>query len=101
MLFRVELTKKADKGKYGVGYFQPDNCDNENTTCEFTPYPEYDNLKEAYTTTKNSTIEMDSFTPARTSALKCPSALSMDLPDTPDGKYLHRARLQSKHSLTT
>ncbi|EGZ06923.1 hypothetical protein PHYSODRAFT_362341 [Phytophthora sojae] len=83
-----KLTKKADKGKYGVGYFQPDNCDNENTTCEFTPYPEYDNLKEAYTTTKNSTIEMDSFTPARTSALKCPSALSMDLPDTPDVEKL-------------
>ncbi|KAE9042213.1 hypothetical protein PR001_g4207 [Phytophthora rubi] len=83
-----KLTKKADKGKYGVGYFQPDECDNENTTCEFTPYPEYDNLKEAYTTTKNSTIDMDSFTPTRTSALKCPSALSMDFPDTPDVEQL-------------
>ncbi|KUF87624.1 hypothetical protein AM587_10011040 [Phytophthora nicotianae] len=83
-----ELTKKADKGKYGVGYFQPDDCDNENTTCEFTAYPEYDNLKEAYTTTKNSTVEMDSFTPTRTSALKCPSGLSMDLPETPDVETL-------------
>ncbi|KAL4088390.1 hypothetical protein PRIC1_012812 [Phytophthora ramorum] len=83
-----ELTKKADKGKYGVGYFQPDDCDNENTTCEFTAYPEYDNLKTAYATTKNSTVEMDSFTPTRTSALKCPSALSMDLPDTPDVETL-------------
>ncbi|GMF09945.1 unnamed protein product [Phytophthora lilii] len=79
---------KADKGKYGVGYFQPDDCDNENTTCEFTAYPEYDNLKTAYTTTKNSTVEMASFTPTRTSALQCPSALSMDLPDTPNVESL-------------
>ncbi|KAG6617172.1 uncharacterized protein IUM83_04595 [Phytophthora cinnamomi] len=82
------LSKKADKGKYGVGYFQPDDCDNENTTCEFTAYPEYDNLKTAYTTTKNSTIEMGSYTPTRTSALKCPSALSMDLPDAPNVEKL-------------
>ncbi|KAI9991390.1 hypothetical protein PInf_019071 [Phytophthora infestans] len=79
---------KADKGKYGVGYFQPDDCDNENTTCEFTAYPEYDNLKEAYKTTQNSTVERNSFTPTRTSALKCPSALSMDLPETPDVETL-------------
>ncbi|KAG7387810.1 hypothetical protein PHYBOEH_008124 [Phytophthora boehmeriae] len=82
------LTKKADKGKFGVGYFQPDDCDNENTTCEFTGYPEYDNLKEAYTTTENSTVEIDSFTPTRTAALKCPSALSMDLPSKPDVETL-------------
>jgi hypothetical protein len=70
-----------------VGYFQPDDCDNENTTCEFSAYPEYDNLKTAYTTTKNSTVEMASFAPSRTSALQCPSKLSMDLPATPDGTF--------------
>ncbi|KAG3112575.1 hypothetical protein PI124_g8456 [Phytophthora idaei] len=39
------VTKAADAGKYGVGYFQPDDCDNEKVLCEFTPYPEYENLK--------------------------------------------------------
>jgi hypothetical protein len=68
-----------------VGYFQPDDCDNELTECVFTPYPEYDNLKTAYTTTKNSTVEHDSYTPTRDTILTCPKNISSDLPPTPNG----------------
>lgn len=77
------LTKTGDAGKYGVGYFSPDDCDNDAVECVFTPYPEYDNLKTAYTTTKNSTVEHDSYTPTRDAILSCPKNMSIDLPATP------------------
>ncbi|EGZ04953.1 hypothetical protein PHYSODRAFT_342802 [Phytophthora sojae] len=77
------LTKTGDAGKYGVGYFMPEDCDNELTECVFTPYPEYDNLKKAYTTTKNSTVEHDSYTPTRTAILECSKNISSELPPTP------------------
>ncbi|KAG7390080.1 hypothetical protein PHYBOEH_007159 [Phytophthora boehmeriae] len=78
------LTKTGDAGKYGVGYFQPDDCDNEMTECVFTPYPEYDNLKKAYTSTKNSTVTHDSYTPTRDTILSCPGKnISIELPPTP------------------
>ncbi|EGZ05259.1 hypothetical protein PHYSODRAFT_342434 [Phytophthora sojae] len=77
------LTKTGDAGKYGVGYFMSEDCDNELTECVFTPYPEYDNLKKAYTTTKNSTVEHDSYTPTRTAILECSKNISSKLPPTP------------------
>ncbi|KAJ8577868.1 hypothetical protein ON010_g1338 [Phytophthora cinnamomi] len=77
------LTKKADAGKYGIGYFQPDDCDNNKTECVFTPYPEYDNLKKAYTTTTTSTVEHDSYSPERDAILSCPKNMSTELPPTP------------------
>eukprot|EP00644_Phytophthora_capsici_P016642 jgi/Phyca11/572227/estExt2_Genewise1.C_PHYCAscaffold_470089 len=78
-----KLTKTGDAGKYGVGYFQPDDCDNELTECVFTPYPEYDNLKKAYTSTKNSTVEHDSYTPTRDAILSCPKNISSECPLRP------------------
>ncbi|KAE9042217.1 hypothetical protein PR003_g4135 [Phytophthora rubi] len=78
------LTKTSDAGKYGVGYFQPDDCDNNKTECVFTPYPEYDNLKKAYTTTKASTVEHGSYTPQRDAILSCPKNMSIELPSTPE-----------------
>lgn len=92
----VELTKTADEGKFGVGYFQPDDCDNVKTVCKYTPYPEYDNLKKAYTTTKNSTVTFDAFTPKRDKILTCPTAIKTDLPSTPKGK-LSSSALCSYH----
>ncbi|EEY62228.1 glycoside hydrolase, putative [Phytophthora infestans T30-4] len=80
------VIKAGDAGKYGVGYFQPDNCDNEKVLCEFTPYPEYENLKEAFTTTKASAVEHDSYTPPRDAILSCPKNMSIDLPPTPQGE---------------
>ncbi|RLN89374.1 hypothetical protein BBJ28_00026730 [Nothophytophthora sp. Chile5] len=71
--------------KYGVGYFQPDDCDHEKVECVFTPYPEYDNLKTAYITTKASTVDHDSYTPERSTILSCPKNMSIALPPTPSG----------------
>ena len=85
---RVALVKTSDAGKYGVGYFQPDDCDNNKTVCEFNPYPEYEYLKEAYTTTKNSTVKHDSYTPTRDTILSCPKNISSELPPTPKGTFL-------------
>lgn len=84
------LAKTSDTGKYGVGYFQPDNCDHDKVECVFKPYPEYKNLKQAYTTTKNSTIQHDSYTPTRDAILSCPKKMSIELPPTPKGElYSH------------
>lgn len=85
-MFDAALTKEADAGKYGVGYFQPDDCDNVETTCAFTPYPEYENLKTAYTTTTNSTLTYSKYTPSRDRILECPSTIETTLPSMPDGK---------------
>ena len=82
------LAKTSDAGKYGVGYFQPDKCDNNKVECVFTPYPEYEYLKKAYTTTKNSTIQRDSYTPTRSAILSCPKKVSAKLPPTPKGELL-------------
>eukprot|EP00644_Phytophthora_capsici_P016640 jgi/Phyca11/122184/e_gw1.47.196.1 len=78
------LTKSADAGKYGVGYFQPDDCDNIKVNCVFTPYPEFDNLKKAYSTTKNSTLVHSSYSPLRDAILRCPKNMSIELPTTPE-----------------
>ncbi|ETN10761.1 hypothetical protein PPTG_22695 [Phytophthora nicotianae INRA-310] len=83
-LLNSSVVKTADAGKYGVGYFYPDDCDNDKIECVFTPYPEYGNLKKAYTTTTASTIEYESYTPNRDSMLSCPKNMSIDLPSTPD-----------------
>lgn len=82
--FSAELTKKKDDGKYGIGYFSPDTCDHGKTPCKFVPYPEFENLKTAYTTTTASTLTMSSFNSTRKKILKCPKNIPVDLPPTPD-----------------
>ncbi|DBA01552.1 TPA: hypothetical protein N0F65_011523 [Lagenidium giganteum] len=82
------LTKTKDAGKFGVGYFQPDACDNNVTTCEFKPYPEFDNLKKAYLNTKKSNLTFAKYTPTRNQTLSCPAGMSTDLPPMPNVKVL-------------
>ncbi|TDH73948.1 hypothetical protein CCR75_002602 [Bremia lactucae] len=82
-LLLTELTKAGDAGKYGIGYLFPETCDNNSSDCVFTPYPEYDNLKSAYTKTKISSVTHDSYTPTRDVILSCPKNISADLPPTP------------------
>lgn len=84
-MINAALTKAKDAGKFGVGYFQPDNCDHDAVPCVFTPYPEYDNLKLAYTTTKDSALKMSAYTATRTATLTCPTTMSTELPTTPRG----------------
>ncbi|CAH0484759.1 unnamed protein product [Peronospora farinosa] len=88
------LTKTADEGKYGVGYFQPNDCDNNKVECVFTPYPEYENLKKAYTTTAASTVEYESYTPKRDGIQSCPKNVSIKLPTTPEVPLLECAVTQ-------
>lgn len=84
----AEHSKKRDSGKFGIGYFEPDNCDHVKTKCTFTPYPEYANLKSAYTTTAKSTVKMASFSSKHTKILKCPKTIVAKLPPTPVVNYL-------------
>ncbi|GAB9469655.1 1,3-beta-glucanosyltransferase [Globisporangium polare] len=77
------LTKTKDPGKFGIGYFSPDTCDHDTVPCVFNKYPEYDNLKTAYTTTKKSAVTMSGYTPSRSTVLTCPSTMSTSLPTTP------------------
>lgn len=91
----IELTKTKDAGKFGVGFFAPDNCDHDKIPCKFTPYPEFKNLQVAYTTTKPSKVTLDKFKPTRTEVLQCPKAVSTELPPTPDGKPARCCRLRN------
>ncbi|KAG7387817.1 hypothetical protein PHYBOEH_008131 [Phytophthora boehmeriae] len=88
------LVIKADSGKYGVGYFQPDDCDHDTVPCEYKPYPEYDNLKRAFTTTAPSSVTLDNYNPTRDAILKCPKTMSTDLPKTPNVAILACSALQ-------
>ncbi|KAG7384111.1 Histone-Lysine N-Methyltransferase ash1l [Phytophthora pseudosyringae] len=94
LVAKSALIETADAGKYGVGYFQPDDCDHDTVPCEFTPYPEFDNLKKAYTTTANSTVTHDSYAPSRTKILACPKSMSIELPPTPNVPVLECTALQ-------
>jgi hypothetical protein len=62
---------------YGVGYFEPEDCDDILTPCIFKPLPNYHNLQAAYNQTLNSTmaVTMDSFEVPmdRKKRTKCPS----------------------------
>jgi 1,3-beta-glucanosyltransferase GAS5 len=33
---------------FGVGYFQPEDCDDVTTPCEYVPFPQFDTLAEKY-----------------------------------------------------
>lgn len=95
------MTKTKDAGKFGVGYFAPDNCDHDKIPCKFTPYPELKNLKAAYTTTKPSKVTLDTFKPTRAEVLQCPKAVSTKLPPTPNGKIVSCYRLLNCETLLT
>lgn len=79
----VELTKKKDKGKYGIGYFSPEDCDHDKIPCKFVAYPEFANLKAAYTQTKNATLQMSNYTQQISKILKCPKNIDSMLQAMP------------------
>ncbi|OQR98217.1 1,3-beta-glucanosyltransferase [Achlya hypogyna] len=75
---------KKDAGRYGIGYFTPDNCDHETVPCVYKKYPEFDNLAKSYAGTKPSTITKDTFKPARSTVMSCPADFpTVALPPTP------------------
>ncbi|RHY55184.1 hypothetical protein DYB38_003501 [Aphanomyces astaci] len=77
----------ADPGRYGIGYFTPDNCDHEGVPCKYNKYPEFTFLADAFKTTKPSTINSKSFVPTRTTTMTCPANFpTVALPPTPKGK---------------
>lgn len=93
LITHAELTKKKDAGRYGVGYFQPDNCDNVDIMCEYVPYPEFEHLQIHYNSTKDSTLSIKDYE-ASTKILTCPSSMSVDLPPTPQVELLECSVLQ-------
>eukprot|EP00644_Phytophthora_capsici_P019443 jgi/Phyca11/537855/estExt2_fgenesh1_pg.C_PHYCAscaffold_4030001 len=80
-----KVTKTSDTGRYGIGFFSPDNCDHDKVPCEFNKYPEYDNLKKAYNTKISSSVTFDNYSPERTAILECPKNITADLPPMPKG----------------
>ncbi|RLN58251.1 hypothetical protein BBP00_00007097 [Phytophthora kernoviae] len=90
----VQVTKASDTGRYGIGYFDPENCDHDKVPCEFKKYPEYDNLKKAYSSESNPSVTFDSYTPERTAILECPKNVTTDLPSMPKVETLSCATTQ-------
>lgn len=56
-------------GRYGVGYFAPENCDDINITCSYVPTPEFENLSAAYAAVSVNTPPASS---ARSEVTECP-----------------------------
>ncbi|KAF4315212.1 hypothetical protein G195_011169 [Phytophthora kernoviae 00238/432] len=89
-----EVMKASGTGRYGIGYFNPENCDHYKVPCEFKIYPEYDNLKKAYSSESNSSATFDLYTPERTVILECPKNVTTDLPSMPKVETLSCATTQ-------
>lgn len=59
---------------YGLGYFDPENCDHKNISCTYVPMPNYDNLATQYKAISvSSESSMNSFMPDRTTLPTCPT----------------------------
>jgi hypothetical protein len=54
-LARPPYTTYGD-GNYGVGFFEPDDCDDINIPCSYVPFPQFDTLAEKYAAV--NTIDM-------------------------------------------
>jgi len=60
-------------GNYGIGYLEPELCDDINTTCNFVPFPQFEKLQEEYLAVDNSFIpNMDVYEPDITEFPQCP-----------------------------
>ncbi|RLN90920.1 hypothetical protein DYB28_012792 [Aphanomyces astaci] len=76
-----------DPGRYGIGYFSPDNCDHDAIPCTYSKYPEFDHLAQAYNTTKPSALTLKSFEPTRKESMACPADFpTVPLPARPNVK---------------
>jgi hypothetical protein len=42
-------SKTFGKQDYGLGYFEPEGCNDIDVPCNYQPLPSFDNLEEAYT----------------------------------------------------
>jgi hypothetical protein len=82
------------KLNYGMGYYQPIDCDHQTIPCEYVPYPEFDLLSEKLTTIDTSSFmpSMDDYTEDQITPPTCPSDVpplsdflwpSDDTPDLP------------------
>eukprot|EP00544_Gedaniella_sp_CCMP2646_P010625 CAMPEP_0202498350 /NCGR_PEP_ID=MMETSP1361-20130828/25721_1 /ASSEMBLY_ACC=CAM_ASM_000849 /TAXON_ID=210615 /ORGANISM="Staurosira complex sp., Strain CCMP2646" /LENGTH=517 /DNA_ID=CAMNT_0049130207 /DNA_START=108 /DNA_END=1661 /DNA_ORIENTATION=- len=59
---------------WGLGYFRPSDCDDIDTTCIYTPYPEFDTLAEKYAAADGSGVpDLNSFNPGKLEVTECPS----------------------------
>ena len=66
---------KSGSANYGVGYFQPEHCDDITTPCEYTPEPCFENLQYAYKHSKiftNASLENFTVPKDRQGRTQCP-----------------------------
>ena len=61
-------------GNFGVGYFEPETCDDIATNCTYFPFPQFETLANAYGAVDSSfATDLASYTPDQTSFPDCPS----------------------------
>jgi len=60
--------------RFGVGYYAPEECNDENITCTYVPYPEFDILAARYAAVDDSSgPTLDSYNPGTLDVTQCPS----------------------------
>ena len=62
---------------YGIGYFSPENCDDQTIPCKYVPLPSFDKLKNAFQEARDGydnklTLENYTFDPHRMQRSDCP-----------------------------
>ena len=68
--------KTFGKQNYGVGYLEPENCDEVSIECDYQPFPEFDSLAQAFSVSKDqlnlTTIDSFEVTSTRKGPNLCP-----------------------------
>ena len=61
-------------GNYGVGYFEPEFCDDVDIPCNYVRFPQFDALASAYNRVDvSSQPSMDAYVPSITQVTTCPA----------------------------
>jgi hypothetical protein len=62
-------------GNYGVGYYEPVDCDDETIPCSYVRFPQFDLLAQKYAAANGTTGRptLDSYTPGAVSIPACPA----------------------------
>jgi hypothetical protein len=66
--------REYSRFNWGLGYYTPEDCDDIDIACSFTPYPEFDTLAEKYAATSTSvSSDFDTYSPLDLDVTECPS----------------------------
>lgn len=64
--------REHDPGRYGIGYFSPEGCDDIDVPCNFIPFPQFNNLAQRYGAVSVTANDLPA-TDGRPAVTQCPA----------------------------